>query len=185
MMIYLILMGLAAVPADDLYRRGGWGALATDQRATHLGDALTIVVFQSADASNSSQNSTRKATDIAASLDAGPIDEGGRGTLGGGFTGRGDARRSERLVTRLSATVTAVLPNGDLLVTGRQRMAINGERTEVGVRGRIRVADIGSDNTVLSSRIADAEIDYGGRGFVSRGSRPGLINRVFSFLGLG
>lgn len=184
-MIGLALLALIAAPADDLYRRGGWGALAADQRAGQLGDAVTIVVYQSADASNSAQNSTRRATDVAASLDAGPIDEGGRASLGGGFTGRGEARRSERLVTRLSAVVTDVLPNGDLVVTGRQRMAINGERTEVGVRGRVRVADIGADNTVLSSRIADAEIDYGGRGFVSRSSKPGLINRVFSFLGLG
>jgi len=170
---------------DDLYRPGGWGALATDQRATQVGDALTIVVYQSADASNSAQNATRKATDLSASIDAGSVSEGGRATLGGSFTGRGEARRSERLVTRLSATVSAVLPNGDLIVTGRQRMAINGERTEVGVRGRIRVADIGPDNSVLSSRIADAEIDYGGRGFVSRGSRPGLLNRLFGALGLG
>lgn len=184
-MIGVALALLAAPAAEDLYRRGGWGALAADQRAQAPGDALTIVVFQAADASNSAQNSTRRATDVAASLDAGPINEGGRATLGGGFAGRGEARRSERLATRLSAVVTAVLPNGDLLVTGRQRMAINGERTEVGVRGRVRVADIGPDNTVLSSRIADAEIDYGGRGFVTRGSKPGLINRVFSFLGLG
>lgn len=180
----LILL-LAVVPPDDLYRRGAWSALAADQRAGQLGDAITVVVFQAAEASNSAQNSTRRATDVAAALDAGPIDEGGRATLGGGFTGRGEARRSERLVTRLSAVVTAVLPNGDLVVTGRQRMAINGERTEIGVRGRIRVADIDADNSVLSSRIADAEIDYGGRGFVSRSSKPGLVNRVFSFLGLG
>jgi len=184
-MIALALLAMIVAPADDLYRRGGWGALAADQRAGQVGDAVTIVVFQSADASNSAQNTTRRATDVAAALDAGSIDEGGRASLGGGFTGRGEARRSERLVTRLSATVTQVLANGDLVVTGRQRMAINGERTEVGVRGRVRVADIAADNTILSSRIADAEIDYGGRGFVSRSSKPGLINRVFNFLGLG
>ncbi|KQN21430.1 hypothetical protein ASE86_14490 [Sphingomonas sp. Leaf33] len=184
-MIALALALLTPVAPDDLFRRGGWGALVTDQRAQALGDAITIVVFQSTDASNSAQNSTRKATDVAASVDAGGFDEGGRATIGGGFAGRGEARRSERLVTRLSAVVTQVLPNGDLVISGRQRMAINGERTEVGVRGRVRVADIGPDNSILSSRIADAEIDYGGRGFVTRGSKPGLINRVFSFLGLG
>lgn len=184
-MIALVLLALAAAPADDLYRRGGWGALATDQRAGQLGDTLTIVVYQATDASNTAQSSTRKSTEIAASLDVAAVDEGARASLGGGFTGRGEARRSERLTTRLSATVTAVLPNGDLVVTGRQRMVINGERTEVGVRGRVRVADIGADNTVLSARIADAEIDYGGRGFVSHSAKPGFINRVFSFLGLG
>ncbi|MDZ7282807.1 flagellar basal body L-ring protein FlgH [Sphingomonas sanguinis] len=183
-MILAIALLAAPVP-DNLFRGSAWSALANDQRAQALGDAITIVVFQSTDARNSAQNNSRKATDAAAGLDAGAIDERARATLGGGFAGRGEARRSERLVTRLSAVVTQVLPNGDLVVTGRQRMAINGEHTEIGVRGRIRVADIGPDNSVLSSRIADAEIDYGGRGFVTRGSRPGIINRVFSFLGLG
>lgn len=185
MITLVVSTALLVASCEDLYRRGGWGALASDQRAAQVGDALIIVVFQAAESSNSAQNSSRKATDVAASLDAGSVNEGGRASLGGGFTGRGEARRSERLVTQLSATVTAVLPNGDLLVTGRQRMAINGERTEVGVRGRVRIADIGSDNSVLSSRIADAEIDYGGRGFVSRGAKPGFINRLFGLLGLG
>ena len=53
------------------------------------------------------------------------------------------------------------------------------------MRGRIRPADITSDNSVLSSRIADAQINYDGKGFVSRSAKPGVINRVFSFLGLG
>ena len=182
--LVLVLLSAPAA-ADDLYRRGGWGALAADQRATNVGDVLTVLVFQAAEASNTAQNSSRKATDIAASIDAGHIDEGGRASLGGGYTGRGEARRTERLVTQLSVTVTDVLPGGDLLVTGRQRMQVNGEKTEIGVQGRIRSADISADNTVLSTRIADARIDYGGRGFVSRGARPGLINRLFSLLGLG
>ncbi|MEO7680134.1 MAG: flagellar basal body L-ring protein FlgH, partial [Sphingomonas sp.] len=54
-----------------------------------------------------------------------------------------------------------------------------------GVRGRVRAADIGADNRVLSSRIADAQIDYDGKGFVSRSAKPGILNRVFRFLGLG
>ncbi len=185
MPLIALAAALLPVPADDLYRPGGWGGLVTDQRATQAGDTLTIIVQQTADASHSARNDTRKATDLAAGIDAGSIAETGRATIGGGFSGRGEARRSERLVTRLSVTVSAVLPNGDLIVTGRQRMAISGERTEVGVRGRVRVADIGADNTVLSSRIADAEIDYGGKGFVSRGSKPGLLNRLFGLLGLG
>jgi flagellar L-ring protein FlgH len=49
----------------------------------------------------------------------------------------------------------------------------------------VRMVDIDSDNRVASTRIADAEISYGGRGFVSRSARPGLINRLFAILGLG
>ncbi|MEP9403171.1 flagellar basal body L-ring protein FlgH [Sphingomonas sp. VNH70] len=182
----LALLAGGSATGDDLYRRGQWSALAADQRAGAVGDVLTVVVFQSAEASNSMQNSSRKRSEVGATLDAGSaVREGARVTIGGGYAGRGDARRSERLVTRLSVTVSDVLPNGDLIVTGRQRMHVNGERTEVRVRGRVRPVDISGDNAVLSTRIADAEIDYGGRGFVSRGAGPGLVNRLFALLGLG
>ena len=105
-------------------------------------------------------------------------------SFGGGYTGRGEVRRSERFISQMSLTVRDVLPNGDLIVGGEQFLFINGEKTRIGVRGRVRPADIRSDNSVVSTRIADAEIDYDGRGFVSRSAKPGLISRLFSFLGL-
>ena len=186
----LMLVALAATlpapaRADDLYRAGSWASLASDQRASAVGDALTVLVYQVAEASNVAQTGSRKSTNLTGSIRGGGLAESGSLTLGGGYSGRGESRRTERLVTQLSVTVADILSNGDLLVTGRQRMQVNGETTDVGVRGRVRPIDISSDNTVLSSRIAEAEIDYGGRGFVSRGARPGLLNRIFSFLGLG
>ena len=77
-----------------------------------------------------------------------------------------------------------MLPNGDYRITGEQRMHVNGENTTIAVRGRIRQADIRPDNSVLSSRIAEAEINYDGKGFVSRSAKPGILNRIFRFLGL-
>ncbi|MGQ0661095.1 flagellar basal body L-ring protein FlgH, partial [Sphingosinicella sp.] len=124
-------------------------------------------------------------TNVGGGLRAGPIDESGELRFGGSYSGRGEVRRSERFVAQITATVNSVLPNGDLVVTGEQVMRINGETSRIGVRGRIRSADIRADNSVLSSRIADAQINYDGRGFVSRSARPGVINRIFSFLGLG
>lgn len=171
--------------ADDLYRAGTWPALVADQRASAVGDALTVLVYQVAEASNVAQTGSRKSTNLTGSIRGGELAESGGLTLGGGYSGRGEARRTERLVTQLSVTVRGILPNGDLLVVGRQLMRVNGETTDVGLRGRVRPIDISSNNTVLSSRIAEAEIAYGGRGFVSRGARPGLLNQLFSFLGLG
>ncbi len=69
-------------------------------------------------------------------------------------------RRSERLVAQLSVTIEQVLPNGDYLIVGEQRLHVNGEKTLIAVRGRIRPEDIRSDNSVLSSRIADAQFNY-------------------------
>lgn len=173
------------VAAEDLFRKGSWPAVATDRKATAVGDIVTVIVFQQAQSATVNQNNSRKQTSAGGRFAAGSIDERADLEFGGGFSGRGEVRREERLVTQLSATVETVLPNGDLLITGRQSMRVNGETTLVAVRGRVRLADIDGQNRVLSTSIADAEINYNGKGFVSRSSKPGLINRLFSVLGLG
>lgn len=177
----------AAMPAtaQDLYRGGNWASMAADRRASAVGDAITVVVQQAAEASNTTQNATRKSTDLGGSINGGSLNENGQFTLGGGYAGRGEMRRSERLVAQLSVTITELLPNGDYRILGEQRLHVNGEKTLIAVRGRIRPEDIRSDNSILSGRIADAEINYDGKGFVSRSAKPGLLNRLFSLLGLG
>ena len=70
------------------------------------------------------------------------------------------------------------------MITGAERLHINGETTTIEVRGRIRAADINGNNQVQSNRIANAQVNYNGKGFVSRSARPGIIQRIFSILGL-
>lgn len=181
----LLLCASSAAFADSLYRHSNWSALSADRKASGVGDALTVVIFQAAEASNSAQNNSGRSTNVGGSLNVGSIDESARLQFGGSYNGKGEVRRSERLVAQLTVVVQSVLPNGDYVVGGEQSMRINGETTNIGVRGRIRPEDIRGDNSVLSSRIADAQINYDGRGFVTRSAKPGLINRIFSFLGLG
>lgn len=169
---------------EDLYKPGNWPAMATDRRASVAGDVLTVVIYQSAESSNVLQNGSRRATDVSGSLQAGPVNEQGALNFGGGYSGRGELRRTERFVTQLSVNVEQVLPNGDLIVVGRQRMFVNGENTVIGLRGRVRPADIAADNSIVSTRIADAQIDYDGKGFVSRSAKPSVLNRFFGLLGL-
>jgi flagellar L-ring protein FlgH len=177
----------AATPAaaQNLYRGDNWASMAADRRAASVGDSITVVIQQAAASSNSTQNSSNKSTTVGGSLRAGSIDESGQLNFGGGYTGKGEVRRSETLAAQLTVTIAEILPNGDYRITGAQKMHVNGENTTIEVRGRIRQADIRPDNSVLSSRIADAEINYDGKGFVSRSAKPGLINRIFRFLGLG
>jgi len=182
----LLLLGGAGAPAgQNLYHAGNWSAMASDRRAASVGDALTVVVYQTAQASNTTQNASQKSTNLSGKLRGGAVAETGEFGLAGGYTGRGQTQRSEKLATQLSVTVREILPNGDLIIQGEQRMHVNGEDTRIAIRGRIRTTDIAADNSVLSTRIADAEINYDGKGFVSRSAKPGLINRLFSLLGLG
>jgi len=184
-----LTIGLAAIAlpagAQNLYRGSNWSAMTSDRRASAPGDLLTVLIMQSAESSNVTQNSSRKSTDLGGGISAGHISETGSLTLGGGFSGRGEVTRSERLLTQITVAVQQILPNGDLVVGGEQQLNVNGERTRIQVRGRVRSADIQADNSIASNRIADAQIDYDGRGFVSRSAKPGIINRIFSFLGLG
>jgi flagellar L-ring protein precursor FlgH len=153
----------AAARADNLYRNGGWAAMSSDRRAAAVGDTVTIVIFEAAEAVNSAQSTTRRNTDLGGSIRAGSIGEQAELGFGGGFSGRGEVRRSDRVVAQITVTVQEVLANGDLVIAGEQWLLVN---------------------VVLSSRIADAQIDYDGRGFVSQSARPGLIARIFRFLGL-
>lgn len=177
---------VAPVPAvaQNLFQQDNWTAMTADRRASRVGDAVTVIVQQSSESSNVTQNLSRRSSDIDVGLAAGTVNERGSVSLGGGYSGRGEVRRSERLLAQLSVTIEEVLPNGDYRIVGTQRLKVNGENSTITVRGRIRPNDIRNDNSILSSRIADAEIDYDGKGFVTRSARPGLLNRIFSFLGL-
>ncbi len=175
---------VGAAGAENLFRPG-WAAVASDRRAMHVGDVLTVVVYQSAEARNAAANSSRTRRNFEGAVGAGSVDENAQLTLDGTYSGQGEVRRSESFVTQISVGVEEVLPNGDLRIAGEQQMLVNGETTTVRVRGRVRPADITGDNQILSSRIADAEISYDGKGFVSRNARPGFLHRILSCLGLG
>jgi flagellar L-ring protein precursor FlgH len=186
------LLALLAAPsparADDLYRRDNWAALASDRRAHDIGDILTVIVIENATAANSAQTGTRRDSRLSGDISAGHpgsgINESASLGLGGSFGGNGQTTRSGRMVAQISVRVDAVLPNGDLVISGGQTLNISGERTNIRLRGRVRTADISADNTIFSARIAEAAIDYDGNGFVSRSARPGLVQRIFGFLGL-
>ena len=181
-----LVLGAFAAPAvaEDLYAPGNWAAMSADRRASAAGDTITVVINQAAEAANVAQNSSRKSSDLGGGIEGGGLSENGKLRLDSGYTGRGEVRRSDRLTAQLTVTIDRVLSNGDYLIVGRQAVRINGERTDIAVKGRIRAEDIAAGNRVLSSRIADAEISYDGKGFVSRSARPGLVSRLFNLFGL-
>lgn len=180
----IVISGARPAIADDLFSPDYSRSLATDQRAAVVGDILTVVIVQSAESSTTMHNGSRRSTGISGNFSAGSIDEDADISLGSQFDGQGEVRRTERFLTQMTATVTNVLPNGDLEISGLQNLNINGEATVIEVRGVVRAIDVDSDNRVTSNRIGNAQINYKGNGFVTRGARPGLIQRIFSFLGL-
>ena len=170
--------------ADDLYSPGMSQSLVADNRASRVGDNVTVVIVQTSEASTTVRTGTRRSTTLGGHIGAGSINESADLSLGSNFDGQGQSTRSDRFITQMTSRVTQVLPNGDLMITGMQRLNINGEATTVEVRGIVRMVDIDAENRVPSNRIADAQINYKGKGFASRGAKPGLLQRLFSLFGL-
>lgn len=171
--------------ATDLYRAQSFSPLASDRIAQEVGDLITIVVYENASASNTASSSSHKSTTLDGRIQAGNhFDQSGSFGLSGSNDNAGAVGRSGQMVAQISATVQEVLPNGDLRIAGDQEMNIGGEKTLIRIVGRVRKADISSGNAILSNRLADARIEYNGKGFASRGGKPGIVAKVFSWLGL-
>ena len=181
---FAVLGAASPAAADQLYDGGSFAHVASDHRAQRVGDIVSVVIYETASATNRVRNKSSKNTSIGGSIGAGSLDEVAELSLRGGYSGSGEVERSDRLVAMMTARIIEVLPNQDFIIEGRQEIFVNGERRNISIQGQVRQIDISSTNVVASSRIAGAKIDYDGKGFVSRSAKPGLLNRIFSFLGL-
>jgi flagellar L-ring protein precursor FlgH len=178
----------AAQPAsynpNSLWRNGS-RAFFKDQRAHQIGDILTVKV-NITDKANIANETQRSRTN---SEDSGVTDFLGSKTIKTPATailpgriltadstassdGKGSVNRQEALSTNVAGVVTQVLPNGNLVIEGRQEIRVNFEIRELIVAGVVRPEDIESDNTIDSTKIAQARIAYGGRGQITDVQQP-------------
>jgi flagellar L-ring protein precursor FlgH len=156
--------------------RSGSRAFFKDQRASQVGDVVTIVVnMKDAATLNNATTATRASSESAGMpnlfglesvLPKAIADPAKLLSLSSGNSnaGAGQIQRNEAVTLSLAGVVTQVLPNGNLVVAARQEFRVNNELRELRVTGVIRPQDIASDNTVQHDRMAEARIEYGGRG---------------------
>lgn len=186
--LLLALLAVAATlpaRAESLYDEASFRPLTADKRASRPGDLLTVLVFESASASTSTDTSASKSGGSGIALETSSLrDRSARLTLTEDFAGGGRVQRAGKLAAQLTVVVQDVAPNGDLLVAGEQKLRVNNERQEIVLSGRVRRIDIGEGNTIASSRLADARIEYLGEGTLSEKQSPGVVSRVLTWLGL-
>jgi flagellar L-ring protein precursor FlgH len=184
----------ASYNANSLWRNGS-RAFFKDQRAHQVGDILTVTV-NFTDKANIANETQRSRTNKE---DSGISDFAGSKLLSGSAAkvlpgrlltadstassdGKGSVQRQENLQTSVAAVVTQLLPNGNLVVEGRQEIRVNFEVRELIVAGIVRPDDIQSDNTIDSSKIAQARIAYGGRGQLTDVQQPRYGQQVLDVL---
>jgi len=175
--------------AGAIYAAGPSLQLYSDRRARDVGDLLTITLLENTQAQMSANTATSKESELAIgtpTIFGAPVTLGGKDILSAtangsrDFKGRGNSAQSNRLQGNVTVTVMQRLPNGNLVVQGQKNLRLNQGDELVQVQGIVRAADIGPDNTIPSSRVADARIVYGGRGAVAQSNAMGWLSRFFN-----
>lgn len=175
--------------AGAIYAAGPTLQLYSDRRARDVGDLLTITLLENTTAQTSANTATNKESNLSLgtpSILGAPVTLGGKAILSAtakgarDFTGKGNSAQSNRLQGNVTVTVVQRLPNGNLVVQGQKNLRLNQGDELVQVQGIVRPGDISADNTVPSSRVAEARIVYGGRGPVAQSNAMGWLSRFFN-----
>jgi flagellar L-ring protein FlgH len=158
-------------------------SLTSDNRAFRSGDLLTVVLQESTQASKQSGTSIGKNSNVnakAGKIMGNTIPTDTELGFKRDFSGSGSSSQQNALKGSVSVIVQKVLPNGLLQVRGEKRLTLNQGEEIVRLSGYVRVADIDTNNRVSSQQIANARIQYSGRGSLADANQPGWLTRFFN-----
>jgi len=182
----------------SLYADGGSLKLYDDSKASRVGDILTILLVEATNASKTATTNTSKDNSVDISNPTllgspfstklpGMLPFGGKSvgldaslSSTNSFAGSGDSAQSNEMSGTITAVVTRRLPNGNLMISGKKRITINTGDEYLHIKGIVRPRDIGGNNTIVSSKIANAEIAYSGTGDVANSNETGWLARFFN-----
>jgi flagellar L-ring protein precursor FlgH len=168
------------------------GTLFVDYKARKIGDIVIVQIIESSSASNSNTTSTSKTTTYNAGVNSFlgmPLDFGMKNFMGMGepfspnvgaqtkndFQGDGNKQKSDQVQATIAARIIDVLPSGNLVIEGAREIVVDQEKQVITVKGVIRQKDIGPNNVVASTSMADAQITYSGKGMLSDVNKKGWL----------
>ncbi len=179
--ILVLLLFPGFLPAASLWQDGS--SLFGDDRPSQIGDIVTVVVDEKTKVTDEASTEIKKDNSTS-----GSNPDGGWGFLSFlnklGFTsnvnmtGEGKTEREHTVETKFSCLVTEVLPNGNLVLEGTRDLQTHKETLTVVFKGVIRPQDVGPDNTVDSTVVANPELGIQGKGSLSRVQQPGLLTQI-------
>ncbi len=170
--------------------RGEGGTLFTDVRAFKVNDIVTIQIQETA----SADRKTSTSTDHDAGMEVGGDVNGilSRNLAGDpmklvaglsktDFAANGKTSRTDEVEFTIAATITRVFPNGNLFIEGHRVVLVNSEEHHFYISGVARPQDIERDNSIVSYKLADAQVEFTGRGVISEGQDPGWLTRAMNY----
>ncbi len=193
-----VVFAVIAVPGaalcDEIANPDDVDSFYSDHKAYKVGDIVTVIVVEAVEGYQSASLSTSKKQSLGGGM--------GMSSWGGGVVspfpyvpswsmggqeyqdGGGRSSRAGKLYAKLSARVERVLHNGNLVIKGTKIVKINDEDQNLIIKGVIRAADIQADNTIVSTFVADAIIEFEGKGPVGEKTSPGFLTRILDWLGI-
>lgn len=165
---------------------GGYAALLEGLRARAVGDPVTILLVESTTTAKSVGSKSQKGGGASITPpSAGPLSinpDALNMSSNSSFNGQGTASQTSTLGGTISVTIAEVRPNGTAVVRGEKRMMLSQGDEWIQFSGIVRLSDIDLDNRILSTRVADAHIEYSGKGALQRASRQGWLGRFFNMI---
>ena len=175
-----------AAASGSIYQAGTSRTLFEDRRARYVGDTMTILITETTSASTKSNTSASRATSISASV---PTISGlpGKSLQGidlsassaNSLAGKGDAAANNVFTGSITVTVIEVLPNGNLQVSGEKQVSIGAGTEYIRLSGIVNPYFISTANTISSTNVADARIEYKESGVISEAQVMGWLARFF------
>ncbi len=202
--LFFVFFGLAvnayAISLWEAREASGKTSFFVDRRAHRVGDIITVRITEVSTAETNADTNTKRESsikdevkswiklvlnglgiipDIKASKVSHNLLPKIETTASHEYKSKGKTTRSQKLTASITAKIVAVLPNGNYVIEGQRSVLVNGERQEITLTGEVRPDDIDGDNTVLSSKIANAKIHYKGTGTVGDKQNKGIMEWIF------
>jgi flagellar L-ring protein precursor FlgH len=173
--------------AGSIYAAGfGGGLLFEDRRARNVGDTVTIVIAEKTDASKKSNTNSGRSSNNnfgVTALSGLPgksfLGSNLAATSGFSFDGKGESANANDFSGTITVTVTEVLANGNLLVSGEKQVGINQGSEFIRLSGIVNPIQLTAANSIQSTQLADARIEYRGSGAVAENQQTGWLSRFF------
>jgi len=182
-LIAAFVIGGGAVEAKSLWVDNGYNWYS-DKKARNVGDILTIVINESTTQTATKARTNSKSGSISVGTGTGIFDFIRAFSASGSdsFQANGSATDTNRYSGQITVTVVEVLPNDNMIIEGTQSIWQNRDEHKITLRGVIRRDDVTMNNTVPSTKVADATIKFDGKGPLNAKQRQGILTQIFNFL---